>query len=100
MAKARTREMREGSGDAFAAAFELVATPAIFGFLGWLLDGRMGTAPIFTVAFVVIALAYASWRLPTTSARAWSGPAWNDRPHGGPRVPHCEHDRRHGIRRP
>jgi len=63
LAKARTREMREGSGDAFAAAFELVATPAIFGFLGWLLDGRMGTAPIFTVAFVVIALAYASWRL-------------------------------------
>ena len=63
MAEAKTREMREGSGDAFAAAFELVATPAIFGFLGWLLDGRLGTTPIFTVAFVVIALAYASWRL-------------------------------------
>jgi F0F1-type ATP synthase assembly protein I len=63
MAEAKTREMREGSGDAFAAAFELVATPAIFGFLGWLLDGRLGTAPVFTVAFVVIALSYASWRL-------------------------------------
>ena len=63
MVQADTRKRREGSGDAFAAAFELVATPAIFGFLGWLLDGRLGTAPIFTVAFVVIALAYASWRL-------------------------------------
>ena len=63
MAKARTRERQDGSGDAFAAAFELVATPAIFGFLGWLLVGRLGTTPIFTVAFVVTALAYASWRL-------------------------------------
>ena len=63
MAQAETREMRQGFSDAFAAAFELVVTPAIFGFLGWLLDGRLGTTPIFTVALVVIALAYSSWRL-------------------------------------
>ena len=41
MATAETREMRQGFGDAFAAAFELAVTPAIFGFLGWLLDGRI-----------------------------------------------------------
>ncbi len=63
MATAETREMRQGFGDAFAAAFELAVTPAIFGFLGWLLDGRLGTFPIFTIAFAAITLAYASWRL-------------------------------------
>ena len=38
MIKSEKREIKQGSGDAMAAAFELVATPAIFGFLGWLLD--------------------------------------------------------------
>ena len=63
MANAETREMRQGFGDAFAAAFELAVTPAIFGFLGWLLDGRIGTTPVFTIAFTVVTLAYASYRL-------------------------------------
>ncbi len=63
MANDETREMRQGFGDAFAAAFELAVTPAIFGFLGWLLDGRLGTTPIFTIVFTVVTLAYASYRL-------------------------------------
>ena len=63
MAEAEAREIRQGFGDAFAAAFELVVTPAIFGFLGWLLDGRLDTFPVFTIAFTAITLAYASWRL-------------------------------------
>ncbi|MBI03683.1 MAG: hypothetical protein CL468_06595 [Acidimicrobiaceae bacterium] len=63
MAEDETREMKQGFGDAFAAAFELVVTPGIFGFLGWLVDGRLGLFPVFTVAFSVITLAYASWRL-------------------------------------
>ncbi len=63
MANAETREMRQGFGDAFAAAFELAVTPAIFGFLGWLLDGRIGTTPVFTIVFTVVTLAYASYRL-------------------------------------
>ena len=66
MAKAGTREMTPGFGDAFAAAFELVVTPVIFGFLGWLVDGRLDLFPVFTVAFTVITLAYASWRLART----------------------------------
>ena len=66
MAKAETREMKQGFGDAFAAAFELVVTPAIFGFLGWLVDGRLDLFPVFTVAFAVVTLAYASWRLART----------------------------------
>jgi len=63
MTNAETREMRQGFGDAFAAAFELAVTPAIFGFLGWLLDGGIGTTPIFTIVFTVVTLAYASYRL-------------------------------------
>ncbi|MEC8999393.1 MAG: AtpZ/AtpI family protein [Actinomycetota bacterium] len=66
MADAETRKMKQGFGDAFAAAFELVATPAIFGFLGWLLDGRLGTFPVFTIGLSAITLAYASWRLART----------------------------------
>ena len=66
MAEAETREMKQGFGDAFAAAFELVVTPAIFGFLGWLVDGRLDLFPVFTVAFAVVTLAYASWRLART----------------------------------
>lgn len=66
MADSETREMRQGFGDAFAAAFELVVTPAIFGFLGWLLDRSLGIFPIFTIAFSVVTLAYASWRLART----------------------------------
>ena len=59
MAKAETREMKQGFGDAFAAAFELVITPGIFGFLGWLIDGRLDLFPVFTVAFTfAVAKAY------------------------------------------
>ena len=70
MTTAETREMRQGFGDAFAAAFELAAPPAIFGFLGWLLDGRIGTTPVFTIAFTVVTLAYASYRLAHSYGRS------------------------------
>ncbi|MDG2428988.1 MAG: AtpZ/AtpI family protein [Acidimicrobiales bacterium] len=63
MATPKAREMRQGFGDAFAAAFELVATPTIFGLLGWLLDSRVGTAPVFTIVLTLVTLTYASYRL-------------------------------------
>ena len=61
--KSEKLEMKQGSGDAMAAAFELVATPAIFGFLGWLLDRKLEIFPVFTLVFVGITITYASWRL-------------------------------------
>ena len=61
--KSEKREIKQGSGDAMAAAFELVATPAIFGFLGWLLDRKLEIFPVFTLVFVGITITYASWRL-------------------------------------
>jgi F0F1-type ATP synthase assembly protein I len=63
MQQAEERELKEGFGDAAAAAFELAVTPAIFGVLGWLLDRSIGTSPVFTIAFVLIATGYAVWKL-------------------------------------
>ena len=63
MIKSEKREMNQGSGDAMAAAFELVVTPAIFGFLGWLLDRKLEIFPVCTLVFVATTITYASWRL-------------------------------------
>ena len=63
MHQAEQREMRLGFGDGLAAAFELAATPAIFGFLGWLLDRHLDLFPVFTLGFALVAVAYGSWRL-------------------------------------
>ena len=54
--------------DAMAKAFEMIATPAVFGFGGWLVDGRLGTFPLVTLAAASIVLAYQVWRF----ARAYS----------------------------
>jgi F0F1-type ATP synthase assembly protein I len=57
------RQLTDGFGNALAKAFELAFTPAIFGFLGWLLDRRLGTEPLFLLLFVVIVFAYEVWKL-------------------------------------
>lgn len=57
------REMRKGAGDAFAAAFELIATPALFGLLGWFIDSRLGLFPVFTLVLAGIVLAYETQKL-------------------------------------
>ena len=46
MKKADTRELKNGFGDAFAAAFELTVTPAIFGLIGWFIDRQLGLSLI------------------------------------------------------
>ena len=35
---------------------EIAGTTLVFFFLGWLLDSRLDTTPIFMIAFVVVAL--------------------------------------------
>ena len=55
------RQMRAGAGDALAKAFEMIATPAIFGFGGWLVDGRLGTFPLVTLVLVLVVFAYQVW---------------------------------------
>jgi F0F1-type ATP synthase assembly protein I len=56
------RELDNGIGDAFSRAFELVLTPAVFGFFGYLLDGRLGTRPLFMFVFFVFVLGYILWK--------------------------------------
>ena len=60
----RNRELYNGFGDGLARAFELALTPALFGGLGWLLDGWLGLAPLFTIVlflFGVAGTSYMAW---------------------------------------
>lgn len=49
------RETYSGFAEALTQAFELVATPAVFGGIGWLVDRWAGTGPLFAVLLVVFA---------------------------------------------
>ncbi len=53
--------IRAGAGDALAKAFEMIATPAIFGVGGWLVDSRLGTFPLVTLILVLTVFAYQVW---------------------------------------
>ena len=47
------KHLYNGFGHSFARAFELAVTPAIFGFLGHLLDRALGTSPVFLIVFAL-----------------------------------------------
>ena len=57
------REVNTGFGDGLAAAFEMIATPVIFGCFGWLLDNRFGTSPWLTIVFGLFVFGYEVWKL-------------------------------------
>jgi len=57
------RELREGAGDAFSSAFELIVTPTLFGMLGWFIDSQLGLFPLFTLALTLLVLGYETWRV-------------------------------------
>ena len=52
------RELNNGVGNALSRAVELTVTPMIFGFFGYLLDGRLGTRPIFMFVLFLFVLGY------------------------------------------
>lgn len=56
------RELNNGFGESLAKAFELVVTPAFFGFLGHLLDNRLGTTPLFLLLLALITFGYLAWK--------------------------------------
>jgi len=56
------RELNNGFGDSLAKAVEIVVTPLIFGALGWLLDGRLHTRPLFMLAFGLWTFGYVMWK--------------------------------------
>ena len=49
------RETYNGFGEALSRAFEFAVTPAIFGGIGWLIDDRAGTAPLFLLLLILFA---------------------------------------------
>jgi F0F1-type ATP synthase assembly protein I len=63
MGLSERRELHEGFGEALSRAFELVVTPVIFGFFGWLLDGWLGTRPLFMFLLFALVLGYEIWKL-------------------------------------
>jgi F0F1-type ATP synthase assembly protein I len=58
------RAMNQGFGDGMSRAFELVATPLVFGGIGLLVDRIAGTSPVFVVllgAFGVVGTFLRFW---------------------------------------
>ena len=49
-------QRKRGFGDGFAMAFEMVATPLVVAFGGWLIDRWLGTVPVFTLTLGLLAL--------------------------------------------
>ena len=49
------RELANGFGDSLSRAVEFVATPLLFGWVGHVLDGRLGTGLVLTVTLGVLA---------------------------------------------
>jgi F0F1-type ATP synthase assembly protein I len=60
------RELNNGFGDTLSRAFELVITPMVFGFLGYLVDGWLGTRPLFMLVLFLLALSYLVWKMGRT----------------------------------
>jgi hypothetical protein len=56
--------LNELLGDESARGVELAVTPLVFGVLGWLVDGWLGTGPW-------LALAFAAFALVGTIAKMW-----------------------------
>ena len=52
------RDVNNGFGDGLAAAFEMVVTPLIFGFLGYLVDRWLGTHLVFALGFGLFTFGY------------------------------------------
>jgi len=67
-----------------AAAMEFVVTPSVLGLLGWLLDARIGTPPLFTVGLALTAIVGVSvshyFRYMARMAREDEGKPWTRRP--------------------
>jgi hypothetical protein len=51
---AARRQLNRGYNDGLTRAVEIVATPLLFGWLGYLLDGWVGIRPVFTIVLAAI----------------------------------------------
>ena len=75
------QDLNNGFGNAMSRAFELAATPAVFGGLGYGLDRWVGTVPLFTLLlffFGVAGTGYMTWFRYDQEMRAQEADAvWN-----------------------
>lgn len=53
----RTREELGGLGDGVVKAFEVVLSPILFALIGLAIDLKVGSAPVFTLAFFFFGIA-------------------------------------------
>src|SRR5215212_8347481 len=60
---AARQDLNNGFGDTMARAFEVVFTPFLFGLLGWWIDGRTHTRPLFALSLGILVLLYTLWKL-------------------------------------
>ncbi len=57
------RELHRGAGDALSTAIELAVTPAVFAFIGWWIDSKLGTTPLFLLVLFLFTMGYEIWKL-------------------------------------
>jgi hypothetical protein len=57
------RDVNNGFGDGLATAFELVVTPLLLGFVGYLVDRWLGTQLVFALGFGLFTFGYLVWKL-------------------------------------
>lgn len=50
------RQLNRGYSDGLSRAVEIVVTPLLFGYLGHLLDGWLGTRPALTIVLAAVAV--------------------------------------------
>ena len=77
------RDVNNGFGEGLATAFELVVTPLLMGFFGWLLDRWLGLHLVFALTFGLFTFGYLMWKLAVRynhemaghESAAWSQPS-------------------------
>ena len=57
MTTSETRRHYRDEEDAWTHAIELALTPVVAAGIGWLVDRLVGTMPLFTIVFLVLAVA-------------------------------------------
>jgi len=76
----RWRGAPSADNDALSHAMAMVAVPAVFGLAGWWLDSKLGTSPIFLLAFaafgVVCSFASAFYKYERRMADHDAGKPW------------------------
>ncbi len=81
--RSKRAQPKGGFNDGLSQALSLVAGPVLFGFLGYLLDQRLGTGPLFLVAFGLLAFLGAVlalyFRYQAAMAKEEADKPWNRR---------------------